>query len=118
MTLNLMQQSRLHSPNEQSHHHHGSSKSFDIIGTTSIAEDLAMSDASSDKLTVQVNVQITPDALQAIVANAKLLAAKDADGIYRVDTADQVSIMISRFLDEKDFDKFVLDLKNYTPKVE
>ena len=77
-----------------------------------------MPDASSDKLTVQVNVQITADALQAIVANAKILAAKDADGIYRVDTADQVSIMISRFLDEKDFENFVLDLNNYTPKGE
>jgi hypothetical protein len=77
-----------------------------------------MPDASNDKLVVHVNVQISADALQAIVANAKLLAAKDADGICRVDTADQLGIMISRFLDEKDFDKYVLDLGNYPPQGE
>ena len=75
-----------------------------------------MSNTSSDKLAVHVNVEITAAALQAIVANAKRMAAKDAEGICRVDTADQVSIMISRFLDEKDFDNYVLDLDNYTPQ--
>jgi hypothetical protein len=77
-----------------------------------------MPDASNEKLAVHVNVRISADALQAIVANAKLLAAKDVDGICRVDTADQLSIMISRFLDEKDFDKYVLDLANYAPQDE
>ena len=71
---------------------------------------------SNEKLAVHVNVHISSDALQAIVANAKLLAAKDADGICRVDPADQLSIMISRFLDEMDFDKYVLNLENYTPQ--
>jgi hypothetical protein len=75
-----------------------------------------MPDTSNDKLAVHVIVNISADALQAIVANAKQLAAKDADGICRVDPADQLSIMISRFLDEKDFDKYVLDLANYTPQ--
>jgi hypothetical protein len=77
-----------------------------------------MPDASNEKLAVHVNVQISADALQAIVANAKLIAAKDADGICRVDPADQLSIMISRFLDEMDFDKYVLNLENYTPRGE
>ena len=76
-----------------------------------------MSNTSNDKLAVHVNVEISAAALQAIVANAKRMAAKDADGICKVDTADQVSIMISRFLDEKDFDNYVLDLDNYTPQV-
>jgi aspartokinase-like uncharacterized kinase len=76
-----------------------------------------MPDASNDKLAVHVNVEISADALQAIVANAKLIAAKDADGICRVDPADQLSKIISRFLDEMDFDKYVLDLDNYTPQV-
>ncbi len=75
-----------------------------------------MSNTSNDKLAVHVNVEISATALQAIVANAKRMAARDAEGICRVDTADQVSIMISRFLDEKDFDNYVLDLKNYTPQ--
>ena len=71
---------------------------------------------ASNKLVVHVNVQVSADALQAIVANAKLLAAKNANGVYRVDTADQLGIMISRFLDEKNFDSYVLDLDNYTPQ--
>jgi hypothetical protein len=75
-----------------------------------------MPNASNDKLAVHVNVQVSADALQAIVANAKLLAAKNANGVYRVDTADQLGIMISRFLDEKNFDSYVLDLDNYTPQ--
>lgn len=73
-----------------------------------------MPDDTNDKLTIHVNVEISAAALQAIVANAKRLASKDAEGICRVDTADQVSIMISQFLDEKDFDNYVLDLTNYT----
>ena len=72
-----------------------------------------MQNTNSDKLAVHVNVEISAAALQAIVANAKRLAAIDADGICRVDTADQVSMMISRFLKDKDFDNYVLDLKNY-----
>ena len=75
-----------------------------------------MPDASNEKLAVHVNVQISADALQAIVANAKLLAAKDAEGMCRVDPADQLSIIISRFLDEMEFDKYVLNLENYAPQ--
>jgi len=76
-----------------------------------------MSHTSNDKLAVHVNVEISAAALQAIVANAKRMAAKDAEGICRVDTADQLSMMISRFLDEKDFDNYVLDLNNYPRQV-
>jgi ribosome maturation factor RimP len=75
-----------------------------------------MPDTRSERLIVHVNVEISAAALQAIVANAKRMAVKDADGICRVDTADQLSIMISRFLDEKDFDNYVLDFDNYTPQ--
>lgn len=73
-----------------------------------------MPDTSSEKLNVHVNVEISAAALQAIVANAKHMACKDSDGICRVDTADQLSFMITRFLDEKDFDNYVLDVNNYT----
>lgn len=73
-----------------------------------------MSDATQDKLSVHVNVQISAAALQAIVANAKRTANKDANGTYSIDTADQVSLMISRFLDEKDFDAYVLDIGNFS----
>ena len=66
-----------------------------------------------DKLSVHVNVEISATALQAIVANAKKRAPKDANGTYRVDTADQVSAIISRFLDEKNFEDYVLDIDHY-----
>ena len=72
-----------------------------------------MNDSTKDKLSVHVNVHITASALQAIVANAKHVAARDANGSYRIDTADQVSEMISRFLDEKDFESYAKNIDNY-----
>ena len=72
-----------------------------------------MSDSIQDKLSVHVNVQISAVALQAIVANAKKTVNKDANGTCRIDTADQVSLMISQFLDQKDFDAYVLDINNF-----
>lgn len=74
-----------------------------------------MPDIHDDKLSVHVNVEITADALQAIVANAKRTAPKGANGTYHVDTADYVSAMISRFLVEKDFDSYVMNIENYAP---
>ncbi len=74
-----------------------------------------MLDNANDKLSVHVNVQISADALQAIVANAKKMATRNANGVYHVDTADQVSVMITRFLDEMDFDSFVEEIDNYSP---
>jgi ribosome maturation factor RimP len=73
-----------------------------------------MPEINSEKLNVHVNVEISPTALQAIVANAKQTAPKDANGTYHIDTAEYVSAMISRFLDEKDFDSFVLNIENYS----
>ena len=75
-----------------------------------------MPEYSNDKLTVHVNVEISPSALQAIVANAKHTAPKDANGTYHVDTAEYVSAMINRFLVEKDFDSYVMNIDNYTTK--
>lgn len=73
-----------------------------------------MSSPSEEKLRIHVNVEISTQALQAIVSNAKKLAAKSENGAYRIDTADQVSQMITRFLQEKSFDEFVNDIDNYT----
>lgn len=70
---------------------------------------------TGDVLTVNVNVQITAAALQAIVANAKASAARKPNGTYHIDTADEVSAMISRFLEEKHFDEYVRDLVNVKP---
>lgn len=66
-----------------------------------------------DLILVNANVSITVNSLQAIVANAKKKAGTDAKGIYRLDTADAVSDMITRFLLEHDFESFAKNLDNY-----
>ena len=64
-------------------------------------------------VTVQVNLDITVESLKTVVANAKTVAGKDERGVYRVDTADKLGEIISRFLMEKDFQGFAADLENY-----
>ena len=71
-----------------------------------------MSDAR-ETMRINVNVEITPESLQAVVQNAKAIVGKDQRGVYRVDTADLVSEMISRFLLEKDFEGYVSEAGNY-----
>ena len=70
---------------------------------------------STDKetISVHVNVEMTTDALQAIVANAKQMAGRNEKGYYRVDTAEKVSEMVSRYLLGTDFEGFVSDIDNY-----
>lgn len=68
---------------------------------------------SKQTLLVRADVELTPEALQAIVQNAKEIAGPDDKGVYRVDTADKVSEMISKFLLEKDFEAYVQDIANY-----
>lgn len=68
---------------------------------------------SKEMIDVHVNVEITTEILQAIVENAKKVAGPNNKGFYRVDTADKVSEMISRFLMENDFESFVKDIENY-----
>jgi hypothetical protein len=67
-----------------------------------------------DTLMVRANVEMTAASLAAIVENAKKLSGPDEKGGYRVDTADMVSEMISRFLLESDFESFVRNIDNYT----
>jgi len=62
---------------------------------------------------VHVNIELSAAALQAVVANTKKNAGTDEKGRYRVDTADALSDLISRFLQEKDFDAFSRDESNY-----
>ncbi len=73
--------------------------------------------APAETITIHANVEITPEALQTIVANAKQLAGRNEKGHYQVDTADMVSRMISRFLQEKDFATFTREIANY-PSIE
>lgn len=62
---------------------------------------------------VHVNIEIAAAALQAVVQNAKQVAGKNDKGHYRVDTADKVSEMITRFLAESDFSAYVKNIENY-----
>ncbi len=66
-----------------------------------------------DTIEVHVNVEITTTSLQSIVENAKKITGRNEKGHYRVDTADKVSRMISRFLLENDFEGYVKDITNY-----
>jgi len=62
---------------------------------------------------IHVNVEISAASLKTMVENMKQLTGRDEKGIYRVDTADKVSEMISRFLQTQDFDRYVKDIGNY-----
>jgi len=68
--------------------------------------------SGKETLTVNVNVEITATSLQAIVENAKKITGRDSKGVYRVDTAEKVSQVISRFLSENDFENYAKDIKN------
>ncbi len=62
---------------------------------------------------VHVNVEITTASLEAVVANSKRIAGRNEKGHYRVDTADKLSEMISKFLLENDFEGFAVNPDNY-----
>ena len=64
-------------------------------------------DVSKDTIVVNANVEMTTRSLQTIVEKAKQEVGRDDKGVYRVDTADKVSEMISRFLLEKNFEGYV-----------
>jgi len=68
-----------------------------------------------DTIEVHVNVIMTTGSLKAIVDNTKRLVGRNEKGHYKVDTADAVGKMISRFLLEKDFEEFAGDEGNYPP---
>jgi hypothetical protein len=71
-----------------------------------------MSDISQ-MVRVHVNIEISTTALQAVVANSKKKVGTNEKGHYRVDTADALADLISKFLDEKKFDRYAADADNY-----
>lgn len=68
---------------------------------------------NADTVTINAVIDMPTQALTAIVQNAKHLTGRDAKGVYRVDTADVVSSLISRFLVDRDFHAYVEDLDHY-----
>lgn len=67
-------------------------------------------------IAVNVVIDLTPNALQAIVENAKRITGRNEKGHYKVDTADKVGEMISRFLIEKDFESYAQNPGSYNDK--
>jgi len=65
-------------------------------------------------ITVHVNIDLTAVPLQTIVENAKKIAGHDPKGICRVDTAEWVNKMVSRFLLENDFESYAKNIENYS----
>ena len=68
---------------------------------------------SKETITVNVNVEMTAASLQAIVENAKKVEGRNEKGVYRIDTADKVSEMISNFILENDFESYAKNIENY-----
>ena len=68
---------------------------------------------SSPMVRVHVNIELSAASLEAMVAQTKKKAGADEKGRYRVDTADALSALISKFLREKGFDEFARDEDNY-----
>ncbi len=69
--------------------------------------------SEKEKVTVHVNVKMTSEALQSIVNNAKKIIGPSERGYYKIDTADKVGEMISRFLEAYDFEGYVKNIENY-----
>jgi len=68
-----------------------------------------------DTIEVHTNVIMTTESLKAVVENTKKTAGKNEKGRLKVDTADAVGQMVSRFLLENDFEAFAKDESNYPP---
>ncbi len=70
---------------------------------------------AADTIEVHANIVMTTESLRVIVDNTKKMAGRNEKGHYTVDTADAVSVMVSRFLLEKNFESYAKDEKNYPP---
>jgi hypothetical protein len=69
--------------------------------------------SQNDNVLINVNLEIPGLTLQRIVQTAKSLKGPNARGHYRIDTADVVSYLISRFLLEAGFAGYVAESRNY-----
>jgi len=68
---------------------------------------------NSELLSVCVNIDIKTTSLQTVVQQCKELVKPDEKGKYQVDPADVLSVLVSKFLLEKNFDKYIEDKENY-----
>jgi hypothetical protein len=72
--------------------------------------------SAEETVLINVNIEIATQALESIVSNVKKMVASHEGGAPRVDTADKVSEMVSRFLLESDFADYVRKSENYLPR--
>jgi hypothetical protein len=70
---------------------------------------------AEETILINVNIEISTDALETIVATAKKILSEHGAGANRVDTADRVSEMVSKFLLERNFTEYVSRSENYLP---
>ena len=68
---------------------------------------------STDTVRINVTVTIAGETLQTVVQTAKDIVGRNAKGHYRIDTADLLEDLLSRFIVEGNFASFVADPKNY-----
>ena len=68
---------------------------------------------TTNTIVVNANIEMTAASLETIVGNAKKIAGRTEKGYYRIDTAEKVNEMISRFLLENGFENYVKNIKNY-----
>ena len=67
----------------------------------------------TDTVRVNVTVAIAGETLQTMVQTAKDIVGRNEKGHYRIDTADLLEDLLSKFISEKNFDAYVTDKANY-----
>ena len=66
-----------------------------------------------DMVRVNVTIDISGETLQRIVQTAKAIVGRTEKGHYRIDTADLLEDLLTRFIAERGFDTYVADRGNY-----
>ena len=72
-----------------------------------------MSQQEENTVLINATIEVPAVALQVVVETARQMTGRDEKGHYRVDTADMVNRLLTRFVLEKDFVAIVSDPKNY-----
>ena len=68
---------------------------------------------SSDMVRINVTIDISGGTLQTIVQTARDMVGRNEKGHYRIDTADLLEDLLSRFIATEGFHAFAADPKNY-----
>ena len=63
-----------------------------------------------ETIAISANIEITAASIQTVVEKAKKSSGRNEKGFYRIDTADILNGLISRFLLEHNFEEWVKDI--------